>query len=113
MGCDHSSVDQGPQETNQGNGKKFQSREIPCEIFFDLHGVLSDDARAFVTDALKSYPKTVCGKRVMKINFITGQGHHSADQKPVLKPMVLDHCKSLGYNAEVNQYNQGIITVSL
>lgn len=87
--------------------------QVPCQVSFDFHGLKEKECKEFVDYSLKYHPKRITGQVVQQYVFIPGKGHHSVDNVAILKPMVLERCKELGYKAEVNQFNEGQILVNL
>lgn len=114
MGCFSSKDDSSnKQSKNKNNNKAGASIEVPVSVSFDFHGVKYTDCENFVTYALQNRPKMIGNQRLTQFIFISGKGKHSKDGKPVLKPMILDKCKELSYQANVDPMNEGQIIVPL
>ena len=99
-------------------GKSTSGISVPCFVSYDFHKVKYVDCENFVTYALNNYPKAINGQKLEKIIFISGKGMHSEGgskdkPKPVLKPMILDKCQELGFEAVVDPNNEGQILVTL
>ena len=75
-------------------------------IEIDLHYLNAEDALREVRETMQSY---VYKNR--EICFIVGQGYHSPDYRPVLKPKVEQWLSSNGYSPRVNSSNPGRIYV--
>lgn len=110
MGC-FSSKDDGSNTKN--NNKAGPDIEVPVSVSFDFHGVKYVDCENFVEYALNNRPKNIGNQRLTQFIFISGKGMHSKDGKAVLKPMIMEKCKELNYQAKVNPMNEGQIIVSL
>ena len=71
----------------------------------DLHGYFSAEASEIVKNYLRRAKRE---GNVAQIEFITGRGLHSKDGVPVLRPMVLQLCQDMGFNAYVGN-NKGVV----
>lgn len=119
MGCSFSKQDIVSEEKkNTKETKSSSGLKVPVSVSYDFHKVRFADCENFVVYALNNYPKTINGQKLENIIFISGKGMHSEGgskdkPKPVLKPMILDKCKELGYKPFVDPNNEGQIIVPL
>lgn len=114
MGCfsskDNSSDNH---KKSKDNNKAKPEINVPVSVSFDFHGVKYTDCENFVTYALNKRPRMIGNQPLSQFIFISGKGKHSKDGKPVLKPMILEKCKEMNYQARVDPMNEGQIIVSL
>jgi len=77
----------------------------------DLHLLHLQEAIALlkkVINGLSSFVDDVGS--IYRLRIITGKGINSLDNQPVLRPAVLEYLKSNGLDAEVDEYNEGVVT---
>ena len=67
-----------------------QIRRMSAQDELDLHEMLLDDALA----ATRSFLDSSWSKGLRKVRIITGKGLHSKNGEAVLRPAVIDVCKS-------------------
>lgn len=72
---------------------------------YDLHGLSLDDGLAEVQYQLDNKPRVII--------FITGQGWHSPNSIPILRPSVVQLCRQNRYIAFVDKQNQGRVVAKL
>lgn len=90
--------------TSQYEKLKHDRKRI---ITVDLHHYTSSQAQRLVLRCLQKAPES----DIQEINFITGRGMHSKNKKPILRPLVLNLCKSKGIKAEICKQNNGVVSV--
>lgn len=75
----------------------------------DLHGLFVSEA----VDATKEFVTYNIGRK-KTVEIITGAGHHSDKIKgPMIKPSIIDLCKSEGWKLEPCEHNEGSYTLYL
>lgn len=86
--------------------------DVICEINYDFHGIEEENCVKFAEYSYKNHPEKVVGQRVLKINYNTGKPKPKTKSENIQKA-VISKLKSLGAKVEVNEFNQGIVTVTL
>lgn len=75
----------------------------------DLHGLLVTEA----IEATKEFVVYNIGRK-KTVDIVTGVGHHSEKGKgPVIKPAIIDLCKTEGWKLEPHENNEGSYTLYL
>lgn len=74
----------------------------------NLHGMNADTVSEYVVRALRDAENS----NVRSIRFVTGAGHHSKNNIPVLRPLVFSICKKLGYKPTLST-DRGCVIVNI
>jgi len=87
---------------------QFMSREIPCELHFDLRGIDVGKASEFVESVLTNFEENCCGKKVTAISFETGMGRETNND---LRDAVLKASRKYFPLSHEDEYVHGMIYV--
>lgn len=79
-------------KTNRMPQRYYKPQELDVKTL-DFHGMSTDEVHERVMIELR-YAKN---SNIGTFHFITGAGHHSQDNGPRLKPLVLNLCQKCGY----------------
>jgi DNA-nicking Smr family endonuclease len=91
--------------TNNSPPRRFPApRKTKTTLTIDLHGYPVDEAQDLVLEIMETLDS-----KWTKVNFITGQGHHSTNGIAKIRPMVLQLLGDRGYSRQVHPKNPGII----
>lgn len=75
----------------------------------DLHGLYIKEAVIALDQRLKIASRS----NIKTLSVITGKGIHSDNGNARIKPAVIQFCKNNNLNYEINQRNEGLITIEV
>lgn len=91
--------------------KKLERIASKVKDYVDLHKFTKTPALKLVQLSLKQVK--IYRPREREFNIITGQGKHSQDKEPVIKPLVIEWLKHLRIEHEVDPFNPGVLIVEM
>ena len=97
------------EEEEEEEYESQQKNNISSFEKIDLHGYNQKEAREIVENVIKKAKK----KKIGVFHFITGQGNHSIDGTPVLRPLVLEICKKYNVHAYISSKIQGVVVCNV
>jgi len=76
----------------------------------DLHHLYLEEAITRLKKHLSGLTSfvDVC-ERMYRIEIITGKGNNSVDNKPVLRPAVMEYLRSNNVECEIDETNEGVV----
>ncbi|GBF89088.1 hypothetical protein Rsub_01805 [Raphidocelis subcapitata] len=76
----------------------------------DVHGMTRRGALETVAETIR-HIEALAGSGGVVLRLIVGQGNHSRDKQPVIKPAVLEHLEMTGQRYEMEPGNDGVVLV--